>query len=153
CKPGACNAGWGDCNQDPSDGCEANLHTDAGNCGLCGTKCSFPHAAAACSDSCYIRSCNFGYDDCNANPADGCELPVLADRNNCGGCNVKCPNAANASNGCVNGGCQILGCSKGFADCDGSPGNGCEANTTTDVKNCGACGNVCGQGLVCVNSG
>lgn len=34
-------------------------------------------------------------------------------------------------------------CAKGMADCDGDPANGCEAVTTTDVRNCGQCGMTC----------
>lgn len=34
----ACNVGWGDCDANPANGCEANLNSDA-NCGTCGNKC------------------------------------------------------------------------------------------------------------------
>lgn len=34
-----CENGFGDCNGLPADGCEANLATDAKNCGLCGKQC------------------------------------------------------------------------------------------------------------------
>jgi hypothetical protein len=39
CSTGACNTGFGDCNGDPADGCEANLLTDAMNCGACKAPC------------------------------------------------------------------------------------------------------------------
>lgn len=35
----ACPYNLGDCNQDPSDGCETNLVFDADNCGRCGRHC------------------------------------------------------------------------------------------------------------------
>jgi hypothetical protein len=35
----ACLASFGDCDQDPSDGCEATLLTDPLNCGTCGRRC------------------------------------------------------------------------------------------------------------------
>ncbi|HWV37369.1 MAG TPA: MXAN_6577-like cysteine-rich protein [Vulgatibacter sp.] len=35
----ACEALWGDCNADPTDGCELNLTSDPGNCGACGNTC------------------------------------------------------------------------------------------------------------------
>jgi len=34
-------------------------------------------------------------------------------------------------------------CDVGRADCDGLPGNGCEADLATDVAHCGACGVAC----------
>ena len=35
----ACNAGLGDCNSDPLDGCETNVLTAATDCGACGRSC------------------------------------------------------------------------------------------------------------------
>jgi hypothetical protein len=35
-------------------------------------------------------------------------------------------------------------CSAPLADCDGIAANGCEADLSTDPKNCGVCGNDCG---------
>jgi hypothetical protein len=35
-----CSTGYGDCNGDPWDGCEANLNEDPNNCGACGTACN-----------------------------------------------------------------------------------------------------------------
>lgn len=37
---------------------------------------------------------------------------------------------------------QATTCDAGFADCDGSPSNGCETDITT-ISNCGACGLTC----------
>ena len=34
-------------------------------------------------------------------------------------------------------------CPVGWADCDGSPANGCEARLGSDASHCGACGNAC----------
>jgi hypothetical protein len=53
-----------------------------------------------------------------------------------------CPIPANGTPTCADGACGI-GCSAGYADCDGDPATGCEANVATDVDNCGACGNGC----------
>ena len=39
CKTGACNAGWGDCNKDPADGCEVDTATDSSHCGSCDKAC------------------------------------------------------------------------------------------------------------------
>lgn len=39
CGLGACKNGFGDCNLDPSDGCEVDFSTDGVNCGGCGIDC------------------------------------------------------------------------------------------------------------------
>ena len=39
CGIAACNTGYGDCNTDASDGCEANL-TSSSSCGSCAKRCS-----------------------------------------------------------------------------------------------------------------
>lgn len=44
---------------------------------------------------------------------------------------------------CTDGKCV---CTGGFADCDESPRNGCEADPESDPKHCGACGNECQNG-------
>jgi len=36
---GACPSGMGDCDGDPSNGCEADLTTNADHCGMCGDRC------------------------------------------------------------------------------------------------------------------
>src|SRR5437762_13193367 len=68
CTAGACDPGWGDCDKDPGNGCETNLHVDPQNCNTCGAACTYANGIAACSDGCYIAACNFGYDDCNNDP-------------------------------------------------------------------------------------
>jgi Cys-rich repeat protein len=153
CVPGKCHAGFGDCNLDPKDGCETNLHVDAANCTACGMKCAFPNATAGCSDGCYLRACNFGWDDCNGDPKDGCETSVVSDAKNCGGCGMVCPPVAHAKVTCQNGVCGLTVCDVGFADCDGNPKNGCEVAVGSDRNNCGKCGSACGQGQVCINGG
>ncbi len=39
CEVLACNDGFGDCDDDPSNGCEVDLHADPANCGGCGLAC------------------------------------------------------------------------------------------------------------------
>ena len=152
CKAGSCDPGWGDCNNDGSDGCEANLHVDAKNCTACGMMCSIKNATAACSDGCYLKACLFGYDDCNGDAKDGCETSVVADPKNCGGCGKACPVPAHTKVACLTGSCAVTSCDLGYSDCNNNPADGCEVATGTDVKNCGGCGVACGNGLVCINS-
>lgn len=40
CRIGSCSPNFGDCNEQYGDGCEANLQTDARNCGYCGNACA-----------------------------------------------------------------------------------------------------------------
>ncbi len=40
-------------------------------------------------------------------------------------------------------------CARGFADCDRSTSNGCEADLSSDASNCGSCGHACAGGEVC----
>ena len=153
CSPGQCAAGWGDCNKDAKDGCEANLRIDTKNCAMCGAACDYPNAISGCADSCYIKACQFGFDDCNGNVADGCETSVLSDPKNCGGCGQVCAGVPHAKVACQSAACQVTMCDQGFADCDANGKNGCETVVATDKNNCGMCGNVCPQGLACVNGG
>jgi hypothetical protein len=153
CVAGQCKPGYGDCNKDPKDGCETNLHIDPNNCVMCGAACDIPNAYASCADGCYSTACKFGFDDCNMNPMDGCETAVRSDPKNCGSCGKSCTMLPNAMAGCANGNCILQSCNQGYADCDKMANNGCEVLVATDANNCGACGNVCPQGTICKQGG
>lgn len=147
---GACNSGFSDCNGNKqTDGCEVNLNTSLQNCGTCGTVCP---AGANGSASCQAGSCgllcNGGFGNCNLTNGDGCEVNLTSSVSNCGACGVACPGGANASAVCQSSVCGLI-CSGNFANCDGLTANGCEVNRNTDLNNCGACGNVCSDGLAC----
>src|SRR5262249_10538317 len=103
-------------------------------------------------DGCYIRACNFGFDDCDGNEQNGCEKPVLSDSLNCGACGAPCAPVPHARNNCINGACQLVSCDLGFFDCNGNLGDGCETSVVSDANNCGVCGNKCGPGLVCIQA-
>jgi hypothetical protein len=73
CVVVGCEAGWGDCNLDPADGCEADLDHDPRNCGECQSSC-YRHDICRdgmCADSPCDRdgdgylSLACGGDDCN----------------------------------------------------------------------------------------
>lgn len=50
-----CNAGYGDCNNDLSDGCEINMSKDPQHCGACGIACA---TGQACVDGvCVVEPC------------------------------------------------------------------------------------------------
>jgi hypothetical protein len=87
--------------------------------------------------------------------AASCAANTQNDINNCGSCGNVC-NLPNASATCVGGTCQIAACFPGFANCNGSPVDGCETNTTNSATNCGGCGAACqvnNNTPVCINSG
>jgi len=140
CVMGACDAGFGDCDQDPATGCEAELALDAQNCGACGTVCSFAHAAASCAaNACVLGACEAGFGDCDGDAASGCEATLATDAANCG----ECGHACEADESCQAGGCVAGGCDAGLADCNQDPADGCEVTLATDAANCGECGHAC----------
>jgi len=150
CVFGACDAGYADCDADESNGCETATTADTGNCGGCGTVCDYPGASASCvSGACAMDSCDFGFDDCNADPVDGCEVEPSSDPMNCGRCGVVCDGARlhTTAIACSFGRCAIddvaPSCEIGWADCDANPFNGCETPTDRDPNNCGGCGMSC----------
>lgn len=77
---------------------------------------------STCGDS---RTCCSG--DCVRFDNDGLH---------CGGCGLACSD----TEACLDSECA---CREGFADCDGDPRNGCEAELDRDLDHCGECGEVC----------
>ncbi|MEZ4389578.1 MAG: hypothetical protein R3A48_00670 [Polyangiales bacterium] len=138
-----CAAGFGDCDNNPANGCETDLSTSAGNCGACGTTCaSGANGTGRCvAGRCGI-ACAAGFGDCDNDPANGCETDLSSSAGNCGACGTACAAGANATAQCAEGACGIT-CAMGFADCDENPANGCEADLSTSNSHCGACGRAC----------
>ncbi len=144
-----CTAPLASCDGNSMNGCEVNTNTDVANCGSCRNVCTVVNGTAICSGgSCAVGSCNMGRADCDRMLTNGCEVNTLTEVNNCGGCGLRC-NLPNATPVCTNGGCRVMACSTGFADCDGMPINGCEQPVLSDNANCGACRNECTSGRFC----
>lgn len=62
----------------------------------------------------------------------------------CGGCGVVCDQRPEtAERRCLAGACVVEACEGGFADCDESFENGCEAELATAKEHCGGCGIAC----------
>ncbi|WP_437834376.1 hypothetical protein [Sorangium sp. So ce1153] len=151
CQTGACafvgcRADYGNCNGSLTDGCEANVSTDEGNCGACGTQCNPIHTT---SNQCLDGTCNpvcttAQYDDCGV-PRNGCNIDLWSDESNCLGCNLVCQSGTSAhvtSNQCSSSGCSPV-CSGLWRNCDGNEMNGCEKDTSSDINACGACNARC----------
>ncbi len=119
-----------------------NTLSDPNHCGGCNNRCAFANAVGACvAGVCQIAGCAPGFRDCDRVLANGCELNVVADANNCGACGRRC-GLANASANCRSETCVINQCNRGFGDCDRLAANGCEADLN-NVANCGNCATRC----------
>jgi len=91
CVIGACLTGFGDCNGDPTDGCENDL-TALPDCGGCGNICD--DASLCTNDICVARTCQHvdrkrcaNLDPADVNPTD----PTQCGPNGCGVCNFATP--------------------------------------------------------------
>ena len=86
-----CNPGFGDCDGDPANGCERPLTSDTSHCGACNRACDIPGTRWECrAGTCRLFTCSTGHADCDGVESNGCEVNVVFDRNNCGGCGVRC---------------------------------------------------------------
>jgi hypothetical protein len=154
CIKGKCGCAAG---QIVCNGVCVNADIDDMNCGGCGNECQPP--AGACDPmpprayhgcvggTCGHLKCGGASADCNNDlgpgqcSSDGCEVEDLrTDRNNCGGCGVKClPDQE-----CINEGfgfeCAVP-CSRfGKILCPST--NEC-VDLLTNANHCGGCGNFC----------
>jgi len=139
-----CDAGFGDCDGDATNGCEVDLATTS-DCGGCGSVCDpVADGTVACdAEACVISTCSGTKRDCDGTYANGCEIDISNDPAGCGGCGVTCvPGRRVSTVGCLDGGCIIETCEAGFADCDGDFATGCETRLGTKFD-CSACGDFC----------
>nr|MBK7070110.1 hypothetical protein [Deltaproteobacteria bacterium] len=143
CAVAACDEGFGDCNGNPTDGCETNVRTSTTHCGRCMNECpARPNGFPGCVAGACVISCVAGFADCNAVSSDGCEVDTRTTTSNCGSCGRECT-AVGGTASCVSSVCRVAGCDAGRGDCDGSAGNGCEVDVTSAVAHCGGCGMAC----------
>jgi len=140
CENTECEPGFGDCDSDPTTGCETQTNTLM-HCGGCFVSCEPANATGDCaSGTCEIGVCAAGFGDCDMDPANGCETE-LNSLTNCGGCGIGC-SPPDAVGDCSSGTCEVGMCNPRRADCDMSAINGCETSTTTNAD-CGGCGIPC----------
>ena len=143
CGVAACNAGFGDCDGDAGNGCEAELSANPMNCGACGRGCTAGvNASTRCAAGACVAECNAGYGDCDGDAANGCETELGRSAAHCGACGQACPAGPNAVATCTMAMCGVT-CESGFSDCDGDARNGCEVFVATSAAHCGGCGIRC----------
>ena len=155
CAYSACNAGWGDCNGDASDGCETSLWLTAAcgtNCGNrvdCNLQVQNATGVQCSAGGCDYLACVAGWGDCDGNRSNGCETDLwqtAACGNTCGGrvdCNLAVNNASGVT--CDSGSCDYTACDAGYGDCDGDRSDGCEV----DIWQTSSCGTNCGNRVDC----
>jgi hypothetical protein len=71
--------------------CVSNRPTE--NCGSCGNDCMTNQPGntyAACVDGQCVYTCLANFDDCDGDPATGCETHTDTDAAHCGGCDQPC---------------------------------------------------------------
>lgn len=118
--------------------------TDVAHCGGCDRPCvaGANVSGAACEDGRCVLECEFGYEDCDGDPSNGCEVSLFDDAH-CGACGVSCSEGAQVDGGhCYFGECA-LACFDGWGNCDLDPATGCEVDLRVEIEHCGACGNDC----------
>jgi hypothetical protein len=98
-----CEDGFGDCDGDPTTGCEVELATDPAHCGSCEHACA---ANETCGDrTCAPLACSAPLADCDGLAATGCEIDTATDDAHCGTCDHACPAGATCSDGACSFAC------------------------------------------------
>ncbi len=140
CAIGACDQGFGNCDGDAQNGCEASLTTNV-DCGACGVPCAFPNAASSCAaGSCALVACNPGFANCDGDAQNGCEPSPCADGGHC---------VVGAD--CAGGVCQAGVCAA--SACNDQAKNGAETDVDCGGPTCPPCGVglLCGVGADCAS--
>jgi len=144
-----CKSGYGDCDQQPSNGCEVDVFNDIANCGTCGHVCSSVNGTPACAGGNCSILCKTNFDNCNNDITDGCETNLQNDVLHCGSCSNACTPPDGASATCVQSKCGFA-CLADRGNCNNDDADGCETDLLTDSDNCGSCGHSC-AGDACTN--
>ncbi len=144
CFVESCARLFGDCNNDPEDGCETDLARSIEHCGACGTRCATTGGTPVCNVGvCGVSSCNPGRGDCDGDVGNGCETNLRDTVAHCGACGAACGALPHATVVCRDARCAIGACETGWGDCNGNPGDGCETDLRVTTGSCGMCGRAC----------
>jgi hypothetical protein len=127
-----CLAGYGDCNGDPSDGCETDLGKPE-HCGSCTKTCAADAplcGPAGCASTCpptAATQCGMSCVDTNADPT------------HCGDCMTECSQPASGGNATCNQKTCGVACLATFHPCPGTT----LCASDTDATHCGAACTAC----------
>jgi hypothetical protein len=157
CGLGSCNAQFGNCDNDPSNGCETHTTTKE-NCGSCGADCKpLPYCEPNLSgDGGYVCSatCDSPNITCDGGDAGTECVDPNNDNSNCGECNHSCT-VTNGTGSCMNGACTVQ-CDLGDVPC--GTNQSCIASSNTacgpSCTDCTSVGDVCDLSTdKCVSNG
>ncbi len=102
CSAGMCALTCGGGSTLCTDKCVTTA-SDPAHCGMCNNACATAtNAVSVCVAGACKFVCNATFADCNVVAADGCEIDLSADVNNCGLCGNMCP----AMQTCTAGACS-----------------------------------------------
>ncbi len=138
-----CEEGFRNCNQHTGDGCETDIESDPNHCGACHEQCSGRNGTAQCAAGRCSIECDEGFDDCNAELADGCEANLNRSVDHCQECSQACEASGAGMTAFCDGaadGCGETECDDAVGDCDG---DGECTDDLTSIDDCGRCGNTC----------
>jgi hypothetical protein len=130
-----CSAGFADADNEITNGCEVNLQTDPNNCGAVGNTVALPNATGACvNGQPAILACNAHFADVDHVVANGCEVNLNINPNNCGAVGNAVPpsGSMHANWACSNGTIVLTSCVSGWVDVNGNPVDGCETQADPD---------------------
>ena len=133
CILAACNPGYADCNQDPSDGCETDLSSPS-HCGACNAVCAT--AAPNCAPVGASFECTNG---CSGSASTLCGkqcVNLATSMNHCGSCSNACPTVSNGKSSCAMSTCEFT-CNPGFHAC------GASCASSSSVNSCGTSCTAC----------
>jgi hypothetical protein len=129
CALESCSRDFEDCDQDLTNGCEANTNS-LDHCGACDAVCDYQNATEQCgSGTCTFQGCEGDFADCDGALANGCEVDTQSNLSNCGGCGQTCT-YSNANSACNAGSCDFVDCQAGWVDLNENSADGCEYQCT-----------------------
>ena len=136
---GCSDGGWGGCEGGRGS---TDLAACGASCGVCG-----PGALACADGRCACgagQACAGATPTCCARDGGAACVNLLGDPEACGACGEACDAGTrlNVTRRCDGGVCDFPCASARYADCDGAPGTGCEADLQATAT-CGRCGNAC----------